>query len=59
MDDPYENEKRIRAIGRASTGRHIFVVFVIRRIADRLLLRPISARYMHKKEIKCYENYKS
>lgn len=39
-------------------GRHIFVVFTLRdRGADRLI-RPISARYMHRKEIEHYEEQK-
>ena len=30
-------------------------VFTLRRTGDELLVRPISARYMHKKEIDAYE----
>jgi uncharacterized DUF497 family protein len=46
------SEMRVRAVGRTSKGRFIFVVFTIRK--DRLI-RPISARYMHRKEIRRYE----
>jgi uncharacterized protein len=40
-------EQRFIAIGRTSTGRHVFVAFCWR--AGRI--RPISARYMHAREI--------
>jgi len=33
----------------------VFIVFTLRRKGDELLIRPISARYMHKKEIDAYE----
>lgn len=49
-------ERRSRAIGRTPSGRHAFVVFTWR--AERggsALLRPISARYMHKREVEAYE----
>jgi uncharacterized DUF497 family protein len=35
--------------------RAIFVVFTLRRRGDDILIRPISARYMHDKEVKSYE----
>ena len=44
-----------RAIGRTEKGRGVFIIFTLRRKADELLIRPISARYMHKKEIAAYE----
>ena len=47
-------ERRLRAIGRAASGRHVFVVFTIRRFGRRVI-RPISARYMHQKEVVTYE----
>ena len=40
-------ETRYRAIGTTSEDRAIFVVFTLRKRAGSLLLRPISARYMH------------
>ena len=46
-----EIEQRYRAIGIAMSGRHIFVVFTMR--GD--WLRPLGARYMHKKEVRRYE----
>ena len=45
------NEKRYRAIGKDFERRPVFVVFTIR--GDEL--RPISARYMHQKEVEAYE----
>ena len=50
-----QRERRFRAIGRTDKGRGVFIVFTLRRRGDELLIRPISARYMHKKEIDAYE----
>jgi len=50
-----QDERRFRAIGRTDTGRGVFIVFTLRRKGDELLIRPISARYMHQKEIDAYE----
>ena len=47
-------EVRFRGIGRTESGRGIFVVFTLR-AGGRRLIRPISARYMHKKEIATFE----
>ncbi|MFL9501466.1 BrnT family toxin [Rhodopseudomonas palustris] len=49
------SEERFKAIGRTETGRMVFVVFTLRTRSDRTLIRPISARYMHRKEIAAYE----
>jgi uncharacterized DUF497 family protein len=38
-----------------AAGRYAFVVFTPRRRAGVVLLRPISARFMHRKEIVQYE----
>ncbi len=43
------------AVGRDSRGRAVFVVFTIRVRDGRRLLRPLTARYMHKAEIEGYE----
>jgi uncharacterized protein len=51
-------EERLRAIGRAESGRYVFVVFTLREADDELLLRPVSARYMHAKEVQSYERQK-
>lgn len=50
-----KSEQRFRGAGTTSTGRHLFIIFTLRNKNDNLLIRPISARYMHKKEIKEYE----
>lgn len=55
MPDPFPHERRMRAIGKTLAGRYVFLVFVLRQKQGRSLLRPISARYMHQKEIKSYE----
>jgi uncharacterized protein len=48
-------ERRFKAIGISATGRHIFVVFTLRARSSASYIRPISARYMHRKEIEHYE----
>ena len=50
-----QRERRFRAIGQTAKGRGVFIVFTLRPKGDDLLIRPISARYMHKKEIDAYE----
>ncbi|MFI3272851.1 MAG: BrnT family toxin [Pseudomonadota bacterium] len=55
MSDPHPYETRIRAIGRTYSGRYIFLVFTFRDIGNQRFIRPISARYMHQKEIDHYE----
>ena len=48
-------EERLIAIGTTHAGRYVFVAFTLR-IRDRQqLIRPVSARYMHAKEIDSYE----
>ena len=48
-------EARFKAIGQTSAGRHIFLVFTIRENSGKRYIRPISARYMHQKEVLHYE----
>jgi uncharacterized DUF497 family protein len=48
-------ETRSRAIGKTAAGRHIFLVFTIRDKQGKRYIRPISARYMHSKEVQHYE----
>jgi uncharacterized protein len=48
-------EERLIAIGRNSRRRPMFVVFTFRQREGQRLIRPLSARYMHKKEIEGYE----
>ena len=48
-------ETRMRAIGQTHRGRHAFVVFTLREQEGKTYIRPISARYMHKREVAHYE----
>ncbi len=48
-------EDRLIAVGRTNTGRPVFVAFTIRTKNKRRLIRPVTARYMHVKEIAAYE----
>jgi uncharacterized DUF497 family protein len=50
-----EYEPRFIAIGRNESGRYAFVAFTPREKDGRTVWRPISARYMHKREIARYE----
>ncbi|HEU0198203.1 MAG TPA: BrnT family toxin [Nevskiaceae bacterium] len=52
--DPCLTESRQRAIGKAHSGRYVFAVFTLRTVDDQTLIRPISARYMHQKEVTHY-----
>ena len=49
-----KDERRYVAIGRTAKGRDLFVGFTFRIVAGRKLLRPITARYMHRKEVERY-----
>lgn len=48
-------ETRFLAIGRAASGRHVFLAFTWRERDGAPFIRPISARYMHAKEVQHYE----
>lgn len=48
-------EDRLIAVGRTGKGRPLFVAFAIREKSGRRMIRPVSARYMHAKEIENYE----
>jgi hypothetical protein len=48
-------ETRLRAVGKDRVGRHVFLVFTIRKRDEQDFIRPISARYMHLKEVASYE----
>ena len=52
-------EPRFNAIGRGAGGRYLFIAFALRGTGDRVTIRPISARYMHLKEIIHYEQSQS
>jgi uncharacterized DUF497 family protein len=49
------HEERLKAIGKSDDGRSIFIVFTLRTLQGQTFIRPISARYMHRKEIEYYE----
>ena len=48
-------ETRYLAIGNGAGPRPIFVVFTLRKIGSDTFIRPVGARYMHRKEIENYE----
>jgi hypothetical protein len=48
-------EQRFRAVGLTSKERYLFIVFTMRKKGETLLIRPISARYMRKKEAQAHE----
>ncbi len=47
-----EKENRFYALGHTDAGRHLFIVFTVRRS----LIRVISARDMNRKEMETYES---
>lgn len=49
------SEARFIAMGYTKERRCLFVAYTIRMKGDEKLIRPISARYMHKKEKEAYE----
>jgi uncharacterized DUF497 family protein len=48
-------ETRYLGIGKTATGRHVLIAFTYRTIGEERIIRPISARFMHAKEIQHYE----
>lgn len=49
------SETRFFAVGKTASGRYVFVAFTLRaRLGDRYI-RPISARFMHSREVRHYE----
>ena len=58
LDDPRHSgiEKRFIAVGQTSAGRWLVVAFTLRFKQGVKLIRPISARYMHTKEARRYED---
>jgi uncharacterized DUF497 family protein len=50
-----DQEDRNIAVGNNRSGRPVFVVFTIRVVEGREMIRPLSARCMHRKEIERYE----
>jgi uncharacterized DUF497 family protein len=52
------DEDRFIAVGRTASGP-LFVAFTMRTKGGRRLIRPVSARFMHAKEIEAYETESS
>ena len=50
-----QSEERYIAYGLSPKGSPMLVAFTFRIREDETLIRPISARYMHKKEVQEYE----
>ena len=48
-------ERRFLAIGKTMNGRSVLVAFTMRDKSGKRRLRPISARYMHREEVRRYE----
>jgi len=48
-------EDRLIAIGRTRAGRPVFVAFTVRNKSGNRFIRPVTARYMHAKEVAAYE----
>ncbi len=57
LPDPLhsKSEERFKAIGKSNDDRWIFLVFALRTRRGKRLVRPISARFMHNKEVEHYE----
>ena len=53
--DCSKEEERFTGIGETNQRRSLFIAFPLRRHSDEVLIRPISARYMHPKEVDHYE----
>jgi uncharacterized protein len=56
LPDPRHSAKepRLFVIGRTRRGRYCFVAFTLRRQGERVMIRPISVRYMHRREVARY-----
>jgi uncharacterized DUF497 family protein len=50
-----DRETRFLGIGRTANGRFVFVAFTLRIRAGERWIRPISARFMHAKEIRHFQ----
>jgi len=48
-------EERFKAIGRTDEGRGVLIVFTLLRRHGDTFIRPVSARYMHRKEVEHYD----
>lgn len=59
MPDPHPDEDRYFTAGQLPSDRHVFVAFTHRHREDGIYIRPISARFMHRKEVEKYEEAKA
>lgn len=50
-----QQEERFLALGRTAKERPLFVVFTLRHRQGQVFIRPISARFMHPREVVRYE----
>lgn len=50
-----DRETRLLGVGRTAASRFVFVAFTLRVRDGERWIRPISARYMHAKEISHYQ----
>jgi uncharacterized protein len=53
--DHSSSEQRFRAIGMTEEGRMVLIAFTMRTMGSITKLIPVSARYMHKKEVTRYD----
>jgi uncharacterized protein len=53
------DEDRLIAVGRTSAGGPVFVAFTLRTKNKLRLIQPVTARFMHAKEIAAYEEESS
>lgn len=54
----HEAEERYRAVSNTADGRPVIVIFTFRGQGGKVYFRPVSARYMHEREVKSYEQAK-
>ena len=48
-------EQRLRAIGKTEAGKWVLIAFTLRRRGAESFVRPISARYIHQREVEHYD----
>jgi uncharacterized DUF497 family protein len=51
------DEDRLIAVGKTGTGRPLFVAFTMRTKDGQRVIRPVTARFMHAREIAAYEKF--
>lgn len=53
----HDEDRHIATGSSSKNGKLVFVCFTIRILGLKILIRPISARYMREKEAKAYEKF--